>query len=279
METSSGSQLTASTMRLALVCAFGMLALLLSSCRQYRPPLDPPAPAGISMGMPGHGYRFGAKTSDPDGDRISYVFSWGDCAGTETSGLAPSDSTVWMSHAWADTGTYDVRVLARDVYDSCSRWSPPARVVISDNAPEFSLPDVNGKLTSLYPLLATGPVYMVWWDLPNVNGIVEVDMLHAVFDSLSPHGFTLLALSVDRESDESRVRSFVASKRWRCPVLLDPGMVTKQQYGILIKPTGILVSMDTAIVYTHIGYKKGDEDSIKAQILKWMPPKARTLSQ
>jgi peroxiredoxin len=226
------------------------------------------------MGMPGYSYKYGAKTSDPDGDRIEYEFDWGDGTPSETSGPAPSDSMVWMSHVWEDTGGYDVRVFARDVYDSCSQWSPPTRVVMSYKAPDFLLPDVNGDLTSLYPLLATGPVYTVIWDLACVNCIAEIDALQPVYDSLSPLGFTLLAMSVDKAADESRVKTFVGSKGWRCPVLLDPGQVWKEQYGIHVKPTGILVSVDTAIVYTHIGFQKGDADSIKAEILKWMPPRA-----
>jgi peroxiredoxin len=261
--------------RLKLICAVVTLTFLVSSCRQYRPPMDPTAPAGVSMGMPGYSYKYGAKTNDPDGDKIEYEFDWGDGTPSDTSGPAPSDSTVWMSHVWEDTGGYDIRVFARDVFDSCSQWSPPTRVVISYKAPNFLLTDVNGDLTSLHSLLAAGPVYMVWWDLPNVRGIGEIDLLQSVFDSLSPHGFTLLALSVDKATDETRVKTFVASKRWRCPVLLDPGQVSMQEYGVITKPTGVLVSMDTAVVYTHVNFKRIEEgDSIKAQILKWMPPKS-----
>jgi peroxiredoxin len=113
---------------------------------------------------------------------------------------------------------------------------------------------------------------MVTWDLPCVNSIQEVDELQQVHDSLSPRGFTLLAISVDKSSDEARVRSFVAAKGWRCPVLLDSTRLSKDLYGVVVKPTGILVSMDTAVVYTHIGYKKGEWEAIRAEILRWLPP-------
>jgi hypothetical protein len=81
----------------------------------------------------------------------------------------------------------------------------------------------------------------------------------------------MLAVSVDKAADSARVRRFAASKGWRCPVLLDTSLISKKSYGVIIKPTGVLVSMDTTDVYTHVGYKKGDEDTIKAEIIRWMP--------
>jgi hypothetical protein len=46
----------------------------------------------------------------------------------------------------------------------------------------------------------------------------------------------------------------------------------KKAYGIIIKPTAYLINTQGEIVYTHIGYKKGDEKKIKAEFLKWLPP-------
>lgn len=252
-------------------CMIGLLVILVASCRQYRPPLTPPAPTGVSMGMPGCTYTFKAKTSDPDGDSIRYEFDWGDATPSDTSRAAPSDSMVLVPHVWENVGVYDVRVIARDAFDSCSQWSPPSRLTISTYAPGFRLSSISGDTVSLYPLLTAGPVYMVCWDLHCVNCIAEVDALLPFYDSLRAHGFTLLAVSVDRVDDSSRVKTFVASKGWHCPVLLDPTQIWKQQYRIIVKPTGILVNMDTAIVYRHVGFQKHDEDSIKAEILKWMP--------
>jgi hypothetical protein len=45
----------------------------------------------------------------------------------------------------------------------------------------------------------------------------------------------------------------------------------KKLYGIVIKPTAYLINQQGEIVYTHIGYKKGDEKRIEAEFLKWLP--------
>ena len=61
------------------------------------------------------------------------------------------------------------------------------------------------------------------------------------------------------------------SKKWPYICLLDAQNEVKKAYGIIIKPTAYLINQKGEIVYTHIGYKKGDEKKIAAEFLKWLP--------
>jgi len=130
---------------------------------------------------------------------------------------------------------------------------------------------VTGKVVVLDTLLAKGPVYMECWDLPCVNCIAELDALVPVYDSLKDRGLQIIALSVDKPADESRVKAFVKSKKWPYICLLDGQNKVKKAYSIVIKPTAYLINMQGEIVYTHIGYKKGDESKIRTEFLKWLP--------
>jgi peroxiredoxin len=138
-------------------------------------------------------------------------------------------------------------------------------------APDFTLTDVNGDQVTLSDLLQNGPVYMESWDLPCVNCIAELDALVPIYDSLESLGLQVIALSVDKPADEARVKSFAASKKWPYIVLLDQQEAVMKQYGIIIKPTAYLINQQSEIVFTHIGYKKGDEDRIKGEFLKVLP--------
>jgi peroxiredoxin len=249
------------------------LALVLAgpACESNREPLRPAPPVGPYSAVPNGSVPFRAVASDSDGDRVSYLFDWGDGSRPGWSAWMAPDSAITQQYGWDDTGTFEVRVRIQDWHGAFSEWSDPARITIEEKAPDFSLATVTGDTVRFRPLLASGPVYMIVWDLPCVNSIREVDALQPLYDSLGPHGFTLLAVSADQAKDSSRVRTFAAAKGWRCPVLLDPDRTWKGQYGIVIKPTGILMGMDTAIVYKHLGFKTGDEDTIKAEVLKRMP--------
>ena len=138
-------------------------------------------------------------------------------------------------------------------------------------APDFTLKDVAGKSFTLDSLLKNGPVYVECWDLPCVNCIAELDALMPIYDSLKARGLQIIALSVDKPSDEAKVKAFVKSKRWPYVCLLDQQNKVKKAYNIIIKPTAYLINTKGEIVYTHIGYKKGDEKKIKAEFLKWLP--------
>jgi cytochrome c biogenesis protein CcmG/thiol:disulfide interchange protein DsbE len=140
-----------------------------------------------------------------------------------------------------------------------------------EQATGFTLPDVNGASVTLDSLLAVGPVYMECWDLPCVNCIAELDALMPVYDSLTDRGLQIVALSVDKPADEARVKAFVKSKKWPYICLLDAQNEVKKAYGIIIKPTAYLINTKGEIVYTHIGYKKGDEKKIADEFLKWLP--------
>jgi peroxiredoxin len=120
-------------------------------------------------------------------------------------------------------------------------------------------------------MLERGPVYMECWDLPCVNCIAELDALIPTFEELEPYGLQIIALSVDKPADEAKVKAFVATKQWPYVTLLDQKQDVKSDYGIIIKPTAYLINQDQEIVYTHIGYKKGDEERIKEEFLKWLP--------
>ncbi|MCX7732925.1 MAG: TlpA family protein disulfide reductase [candidate division WOR-3 bacterium] len=140
-------------------------------------------------------------------------------------------------------------------------------------APDFTLRDVNGNEVTLHDLLKHGPVYLECWDLPCVNCIAELDALLPVYDSLKDRGLQIVALSVDKPADENRVRAFVRAKKWPYIVLLDQQQRVKKAYNIIIKPTAYLINMNGEIVYTHIGYKKGDEKRIAEEMVKWLPPR------
>ncbi len=143
-----------------------------------------------------------------------------------------------------------------------------------EQAPSFTLTDVTGASVTLDSLLKIGPVYMESWDLPCVNCIAELDALMPAYDSLKERGLRIIALSVDKPADEARVKAFVKSKKWPYICLLDAQNEVKSAYGIIIKPTAYLINMKGQIVFTHIGYKKGDEKEIAAEARKWLPEPA-----
>jgi len=116
-----------------------------------QPPNKPSAPTGNESGVQGEDIKFNCrKTSDPDGDRTSYLFDWGD--GTD-SGWLPLYYTAFSVnayHNWTEKGDYEVKVKAKDIYGRESEWSDPLSITMPKNK---SINPVLFRLLEDYPNL------------------------------------------------------------------------------------------------------------------------------
>ncbi|MDD1721761.1 MAG: PKD domain-containing protein, partial [Euryarchaeota archaeon] len=90
----------------------------------------------VSSGYTGVPYAFSASATDPDSDRVLYVFDWGDLQ-TTTTALVNSGTAISAEHAWQSTGTFQVRVRAVDEHGQEGAWSGnyPISIQVSTNNP------------------------------------------------------------------------------------------------------------------------------------------------
>jgi hypothetical protein len=82
---------------------------------------DKPIIEGPAKGIAsGPAYRFWASATDPDGQPIRYIFSWGD-GSVDTTGFGVSQGDT-ATHVFASDGDYQITVIAED--DSMAASSP-----------------------------------------------------------------------------------------------------------------------------------------------------------
>lgn len=96
-------------------------------------PNTPSRPSGPTSGYEYTSYSYSTSTTDPDGDSVRYQFDWGD-GSTSTTGLYASGTTVSSSHSWSSTGTFYIKVRAKDFHDVWSDWSTALSVTISSDS-------------------------------------------------------------------------------------------------------------------------------------------------
>jgi hypothetical protein len=115
-----------------------------SSPISNRPPRKPSRPVGEKRGYVGSEYRYSTSTTDPDGDDVFYLFSYGDGTNSGWNGPYASGQTVTVINKWDRRGIYLVRAKAKDKYGAESLWSDPLII----RMPMY-------KTTGLYVLLET----------------------------------------------------------------------------------------------------------------------------
>jgi len=101
------------------------------------PPEKPDKPDGETSGSPGETYLYSTSTVDPDGDKVYYMWDWGD--GNYSSWLGPfvSGETATASYSWSEKGNYSIQVKAKDIFDEESEWSDPLSVSMPKNQEFF----------------------------------------------------------------------------------------------------------------------------------------------
>ena len=92
------------------------------------PPLKPDRPDGPTLGSPGVTYLYVTKTTDVNGDRIYYMWDWGNGNFSEWIGPSNSGEIAGASYSWDEKGTYSIRVKAKDESGAESEWSDPLSV-------------------------------------------------------------------------------------------------------------------------------------------------------
>jgi hypothetical protein len=92
------------------------------------PPNTPDAPDGPASGNINEEQTYTASTTDPNGDKIYYLFSWGDGEYSGWIGPYNSGTTASATHIWTEKGTYEIMVKAKDDHGVQSEWSDPITV-------------------------------------------------------------------------------------------------------------------------------------------------------
>jgi len=143
---------------------------------------------------------------------------------------------------------------------------------IQNNAPNFVLQDVDGKTVRLDTLLKKGPVLMSYWALWCKMCIKELDAMKPYFGELESLHCSYLAISQDKARSVPEVKPFAASHKWKYTVVLDPENKMRDLYKVQVMPSFFIIDQNKKIVFTHQGYKPGDETKIIAKIREILNP-------
>ncbi|MEO0074651.1 MAG: TlpA disulfide reductase family protein [candidate division WOR-3 bacterium] len=140
------------------------------------------------------------------------------------------------------------------------------KTITLKDASSFSLYDINGKLVVLDSLIKKGPVIMSFWALWCKMCIKELDALKPYYPEIDSLGISFLAISQDKAKSKDEVKSFAAGHKWQYQIVLDPENKLRKSYNVQVMPTFFIVDQNKKIIFTHQGYKPGDEKKVMEKI-------------
>jgi peroxiredoxin len=115
---------------------------------------------------------------------------------------------------------------------------------VGDRAPDFTLPTIDGKETSLSQF--RGKIVMVnFWETTCSACAGEMPDIQAIFDTWSSDNLEILA--VNHGEREAFVQSFIDSKGLTFPVLVDSDQAISNVYQVSTIPTTFFIDADGII--------------------------------
>jgi len=132
--------------------------------------------------------------------------------------------------------------------------------------PNINLKLLNGKKTTVYKLLESGPLLMDFWATWCKPCKQVMKYLNEYHNEFNDQGFQVLMVNQDTPRSLGKVKAYVNSKNYDFLVSIDPNQQIAKKLNGQIMPNLILINTDGTIRWRHQGYMPGEEKEIKEQI-------------
>ena len=128
------------------------------------------------------------------------------------------------------------------------------------------LKTIDNKRFEIKDHLGKGPVVIAFWATWCKPCRKELPAIKEVFEKYQDQGLTILAISIDSPRSLSKVKSFVKSSDLPYEFLIDPNGEQSTKLQVKDIPYTLLANKSGKIVYTHRGYREGDEKELDKKI-------------
>jgi tetratricopeptide (TPR) repeat protein len=125
-------------------------------------------------------------------------------------------------------------------------------------APDFSLPDLSGEIRDLSGLMGERLTVVIFWSTWSKNSQQALSRAQELHERYGDRGLSVIGVSADGQtiSDATVVEIRATADRLRLgfPLLLDRGLASFHDYGVIALPTTVILGEGRVIRYELSGY-------------------------
>jgi len=145
-------------------------------------------------------------------------------------------------------------------------------IKVGDQAPSIALRDLDGEEHSLARNADTGAVVVLFWAIWSRRSLIELEDLEKFHAEYGDKGLRILAINVESQAIEDkhveRIRSVVQKKKIGFPVVMDDGLKTYGEWGVIATPTTAILDGDGTVTFDLSGYPTGGYFEVDEAIRK-----------
>jgi len=123
----------------------------------------------------------------------------------------------------------------------------------------FILENLEGDFIELDQELGEGPVILSFWATWCKPCKEELKEYNKIYNKYVDAGLKLYAISIDNEKSVAKVKPYIKTNGFNFQVLFDSNSEIARLYYAQMVPYSLILDKKGNIVYSHLGYKKGDE--------------------
>ncbi|MCC7431869.1 TlpA family protein disulfide reductase [bacterium] len=140
-------------------------------------------------------------------------------------------------------------------------------------APAISLQDINGKEVALKDFYGKGPVLISFWATWCKPCIKELVKFKEILEPYQKEGLTIIGIAADDSKSVAKVKPFAKNKGFNFPILLDTEKKAQNAFQVFQIPYTFLLDKDGKILFSHTGFKPGDEKEVEELVKKLIAQK------
>ncbi len=138
----------------------------------------------------------------------------------------------------------------------------------AQNVSQASLTDINGEMFSVRDNLDHDATVLLFWATWCKPCKLEFPKVQDLLDKNENLDINILTISQDSPRSLVKVKAYARSHKYNFTYLLDPNKEFGESLLVSAVPYSFLIDKKGNVVYSHMGYREGDEKILEKEILK-----------
>jgi thiol-disulfide isomerase/thioredoxin len=132
----------------------------------------------------------------------------------------------------------------------------------------FKLKDLNNRQKSFNDLRGEKLTLVDFWATWCKPCIQAIPKLNKIYSEYKDKGVEIIGVNADSPRNSAKIKPFAKTYKIKYPILRDPNNEVTSELNVTAFPTLYIINSKNEIVYTHIGFRPGDEKLLISEVDK-----------